>query len=236
MFRGEVINRMNFEAVIFDIDGTVWDIFPTYFQALSEGLKAYDIPPIDIDFLIAQLKAGESFNNIIDSLIKSVAPLINIAEFMKDVSSKYRDLEEGGVQLYPDALQLFPCLKIKNIKIGLATGRYSPRERIRKICLRMGIDHYIDAVTSQLYVQHQKPAPDLIIDCAYHLAVPIEKCLVVGDTKDDILAAKEAGGTGIGILTGKDNYEEMMKVKPFGGCQIICVNDFFVIHHGILLS
>jgi phosphoglycolate phosphatase-like HAD superfamily hydrolase len=78
----------------------------------------------------------------------------------------------------------------------------------------MGIDHYIDAVTSQLYVQHRKPAPDLIIDCAHHLAVPIEKCLVVGDTKDDILAAKDAGGTGIGILTGMDNYEEMMELKP----------------------
>jgi phosphoglycolate phosphatase len=206
---------MNFEAVIFDIDGTVWDVFPTYLQAISEELKKYDIPPIEIDFLIAQLKSGESFNNIIASLIKPVTPRINIADFMKDASSRYSDLEEGEVQLFPDAPYLFSELKIKNIKIGLATDRLSSRDYIRRTCLRMGIDHYIDAVTSQLYVQHQKPAPDLIIDCAHHLAAPIEKCLVIGDTKNDIIAAKEAGGTGIGILTGQDNYQEMMKAKPF---------------------
>jgi len=204
-----------FEAIIFDIDGTLWNIIPTYFQAVNEELIKYDIPPVGIDHIIALLKSGAMFRNVITDIISAQNHLINIPDFMKNVSIRYRDLEEDGVQLYPDAPHLFAELKIRNIKIGLATDRLSSRGRIRRICLRMGIAHYIEAVTSCLYVQNQKPAPDLIIDCANHLAVPMEKCLVVGDTKNDILAAKEAGGTGIGILTGQDNYEEMMKVKPF---------------------
>jgi len=203
-----------FEAVIFDIDGTVWDIFPIYFQAVSEGLKKYGIPPVEIDLLIGLLKSGESFKNKISEMLDKLTPRIDIADLMKEVTDKFSDLEEESVQLYPDVPHLFSGLKNKNMKIGLATGRFSSRAKIRRICHRMGIDHFIDVVTSQLYVKHRKPAPDLIIDCARRLEVPIEKCLVVGDTKDDIIAAKEAGGTGIGIVTGMDNYEEMMGAKP----------------------
>ena len=80
----------------------------------------------------------------------------------------------------------------------------------------MEIEHFIDTVTSQHYVQNRKPAPDLILDCAQRLGVPVEKCLVVGDTKDDILAARAAGGTAIGIVSGIDNFEELMSYEPFG--------------------
>lgn len=205
----------NYGAVIFDIDGTIWDIFPTYFQAVSEELNKYDIPPVTIDFLMEQLNSGELFKNIVTNILKPVAQSISVADFLKDASQRYSELEEKGVQIYEDVPHLFSELKTRKIKIGLATDRHSSRERITGICLRMGIDHYIDAITSPLYVNNKKPAPDLIIDCAYQLAVPIEKCLVVGDTKNDILAAREAGGTGIGILTGQDNYEELMKAEPF---------------------
>jgi len=205
----------NIEAVIFDIDGTVWDILPIYFQAVSEVLKKYDIPPVKEDFLIAQLKYGESFKKIITHTTSPTTAEIDPTDLLVDVKSMFRYLEEETVQPYPDVLGLFSALKIRNKKIGLATGRLSPRERIRKICIRMAINNYIDAVTSQLYVQHRKPAPDLIIDCAANLEVPIDRCIIVGDTRNDILAANNAGGTAIGVLTGLDSYDEMMMAEPF---------------------
>jgi beta-phosphoglucomutase-like phosphatase (HAD superfamily) len=42
-------------------------------------------------------------------------------------------------------------------------------------------------------VGKRKPAPDAILECAQRLQVPIKNCLVVGDTVDDILAARSAG-------------------------------------------
>lgn len=149
MMREDVYQRMepgNFEAVIFDIDGTVWDIFPTYFRALSKELKRYDIIAVEIDDLIALIRSGESFRDIIANIFRSANLEISIPDFMKAVSRIYTELEEEGVQLYPEAPHLFSKLKSKNIKIGLATDRPSSRDRIRKMCLRMGIDHYLDAV------------------------------------------------------------------------------------------
>jgi HAD superfamily hydrolase (TIGR01549 family) len=203
-----------FGAVIFDIDGTVWDIFPVYHQAVKEGLKSHGIPPPNLDDLIGTLKTGESFREKLTHIAGSLPPDLLVDDLIVEIRDIFNNLEEQMVKLYPGAIHLFSELKNKNIKIGLFTGRISRREKIRKICRRMGIDHLVDAVTSQLYIQNRKPAPDLIIDCTGLLEVPVEKCLVVGDTKDDILAARNAGTRAIGILSGIDNYEEMMAVKP----------------------
>jgi phosphoglycolate phosphatase len=203
-----------FEAAIFDIDGTIWNIFPLYYKAVTKSLKNHGIPPPDFDYLTGMLKSGESFREKLADMTRSLTLDVSIDEVIMEIRDIFNDLEERTLKPYPGAKDLFSQLKKHRLKIGLATGRRAPRERIRKICRKMGLDHFVDAVTSQHYVQNRKPAPDLIIDCARRLKVPIEKCLVVGDTKDDILAAHGAGGTAIGILSGIDNYKQMMEVRP----------------------
>ena len=204
----------NFSAVIFDIDGTVWDIFPIYYKAVNGVVEKYGLPAFEIDFLIGLLKSGESFAEKLREIKESFSLHISMEALMSEIKHIFRDLEERTVQPYPGVKPLFLHLKKNSLKIGIATGRSSSRVRLRKICRRMGIDHFIDAVASQLYVQNRKPAPDLILDCAGRLMISPERCLVIGDTKDDILAAKEAGAAAIGILSGIDNYEEMIAVKP----------------------
>lgn len=209
-----VSTECKFEAVIFDIDGTTWDIFPIYYEAVKQGLEKYDIPTPSMDFLIALLKSGESFSKKLTKMGESHGLRINIDDLLKEIKHIFNVLEEREVQPYPGVTSLFSQLKNRNIKIGMATGRFASRERIRRICRRMEIDHFVDAVTSQRYVQNPKPAPDLIIECARRLETPPEKGLVVGDTRDDILAAKGAGATAIGVVSGIDNYREMMALKP----------------------
>jgi phosphoglycolate phosphatase len=203
-----------FEAAIFDIDGTIWNIFPVYYQAVNACLKRHGIPSLEFDFLIGLLKAGEPFDKKLASLKESLKLKISIDDLIDEIRGVFSDLEARTVQPYPGVTLLFSHLKNHNTKIGMATGRFTPRKRIRRICRRMEFDHLVDAVTSQLYVQHRKPAPDLIIDCARLLNVNVKNTLVVGDTKDDMLAAKHAGAAAIGILSGIDNREEMMAVQP----------------------
>jgi phosphoglycolate phosphatase len=203
-----------FEAVIFDIDGTIWNIFPIYHRAVEEGLKHHGIPPPDPEDLTRMLKTGESFRERLADTTQKLGLDISIDNVMKEIRDIFFDLEERTVEPYPGAMNLFLGLKRRNLRIGLATGRLAPRERIRRICRGMGMDHLIDAVTSRRYVENPKPAPDLIIDCAKRLRATIGRCLIVGDTRDDILAANAAGGTAIGILSGIDNHSDMLAAKP----------------------
>jgi phosphoglycolate phosphatase-like HAD superfamily hydrolase len=44
--------------------------------------------------------------------------------------------------------------------------------------------------------------------------VPIEKCIVVGDTESDIVAAKKAGAIAVAVTTGHEDKEVLLRAQP----------------------
>ncbi len=58
---------------------------------------------------------------------------------------------------------------------------------------------------------HTKPYPDPILWAAGQLGVPVEACLMVGDTTVDMRAGKAAGAQKVGVLCGFGEREELEK-------------------------
>jgi phosphoglycolate phosphatase-like HAD superfamily hydrolase len=56
-----------------------------------------------------------------------------------------------------------------------------------------------------------KPNPSPIQHAAEQLGVPVERCLMVGDTTVDILAARAAGAWAIGVLCGFGQEGELKR-------------------------
>jgi HAD superfamily hydrolase (TIGR01662 family) len=56
----------------------------------------------------------------------------------------------------------------------------------------------------------RKPAPGLVKDAAAHLGVPVERCVVIGDTGADITAATAAGARGILVPTPRTLRQEIV--------------------------
>jgi HAD superfamily hydrolase (TIGR01509 family) len=65
------------------------------------------------------------------------------------------------------------------------------------------------AVASALTAPHTKPYPDPVLWAAHALDVPVENCLMVGDTTVDILAGKRAGAQTVGVLCGFGERAEL---------------------------
>jgi HAD superfamily hydrolase (TIGR01549 family) len=59
------------------------------------------------------------------------------------------------------------------------------------------------------HVEHAKPAPDLLLEAADQLDVPLHACWYAGDATWDMLAAKAAGMVGIGLAYGAVSAEEL---------------------------
>jgi HAD superfamily hydrolase (TIGR01662 family) len=123
-------------------------------------------------------------------------------------------VEEDGVNPFPGINELFRDLKERGMKIGVATGRMSLPEDEWKRFKRFGLDGFIDTIVTSKEVEKRKPEPDAIIECAKRLNVPVEECLVVGDTEADIIAAKKAGAIPVAVTTGQDSIDLLMKEKP----------------------
>jgi HAD superfamily hydrolase (TIGR01662 family) len=55
----------------------------------------------------------------------------------------------------------------------------------------------------------RKPAPGLVRDAAAQLGVPVDRCVVIGDTGADVTAAAAAGARGILVPTARTLRQEI---------------------------
>lgn len=65
-------------------------------------------------------------------------------------------------------------------------------------------------------VRYAKPDPDLFLAAARLLGVDPRGAMVVGDSIWDLLAARRAGGLGIGVLSGGYGRDELERPAPTG--------------------
>ena len=70
---------------------------------------------------------------------------------------------------------------------------------------------FFDVVVSALTAEHTKPYPDPVIYAAQEMKVPVENCLMIGDTTVDIRAGKKAGAQTLGVLCGFGEEEELRR-------------------------
>ena len=72
----------------------------------------------------------------------------------------------------------------------------------------LGIGAGVPVVTRD-QVAHAKPDPDLFVEAARRLGVPITAAVVVGDSVWDLLAARRARALGVGLLSGGYGADEL---------------------------
>lgn len=201
-------------AVIFDIDGTLIDSFSAYYDVFNRGISQFKLGPVSRRFLTDCLKEGLSLGEMLRRVLPSYVDESLIERCKKEIRELFFKIEGDEVRPFPGIDELFRKLKDRGIKIGIATGRMSSPEDEWKRFKRFGLERFIDTIVTSKEVERRKPAPDAIIECAKRLDVSVEECLVVGDTESDIVAARRAGAIPVGVTTGQDNMDLLMKEKP----------------------
>ena len=79
---------------------------------------------------------------------------------------------------------------------------------------QLGVPDGVPVITRDL-VERAKPDPDLFLAAARALEVPVEDCVVVGDSVWDLLAAQRARALGVGLLSGGYGREELERAGAF---------------------
>jgi phosphoglycolate phosphatase-like HAD superfamily hydrolase len=94
--------------------------------------------------------------------------------------------------------------------IATSAGRDSARRTLAKL----GIGDEAVVVTRD-QVMHAKPDPDLFLAAAERLDMPVQACVVVGDSIWDLLAARRAGALGVGLLSGGYGQDELERAGAY---------------------
>lgn len=129
-----------------------------------------------------------------------------------------RKLEEGGVEVFPDALSYLK----KVAAAGLPRAVVSASANTAKVLESAGISHLFDARIDGLVAEsqhlHGKPAPDTFLAGARALGIRPEEAAVF----EDSLAGVEAGRAGgFGLVVGVDRVGQAQALKEHGADVVV---------------
>lgn len=98
--------------------------------------------------------------------------------------------------------ELFHALRARGIQVALATSNS------RELLALVEVPHVETVVTGD-DVKATKPAPDIVRVAAERLGISVERCVYVGDTPYDAMAAIAAGARAWGVLTGSHTEDAL---------------------------
>jgi HAD superfamily hydrolase (TIGR01549 family) len=193
-------------SFIFDLDGTLTDSVYQNVAAWKEALDAEDIP---LPMWRLHRKIGMSGGLMLKNLSRETG--IDLSEDQaKRLSERHGEAYErlqGQIIALPGAIDLLKRLDDENLKWCIATsGEMSTAKINLKV---LGLDKDKITLVTRDDVKQGKPDPSLFIAGADKMGVPIEECLVIGDAIWDMLAARRAKATGIGLLSGGYDISEL---------------------------
>ena len=179
---------MKYRAVVFDLDGVLWDGEPLYHEAFNVVLEPYGYSVTSEDYV-----------NIIGHSVEAAwGWVLNNFKIREDPEKFLRRYNEAALELLsqpveplPGVRELLAELRGRGLPIGLASA--SLRQWVNATIRGLHIENAFDATVSASEVERSKPAPDLYLAAAEKLGIPPADCLAVEDTGAGIASAKAAG-------------------------------------------
>jgi len=177
-----------FRAVIFDLDGVLWDGEPLYHEAFNVILEPYGVRVGDDDYnQIIGLAVEAAWDWVRRRFDLTVPP----ADFLRAYNEAVLRLLRQPIEPLPGVRRLIGELRHRAVPIAVAST--SLRAWVDATLRGLDLEGAFGVVVSASEVANGKPAPDLFLAAAARLGVPPDHCLAVEDTGPGIAAAKAAG-------------------------------------------
>jgi HAD superfamily hydrolase (TIGR01509 family) len=173
-----------FDAVIFDLDGTLVD---TESLAHAAGMAAFAALGAEVDEAFLHGMVGKD-NPTANRLIRARFPDLDMGALDALWSAGYDARAAGGLPLRPGAVEL-----LSRITLPKALCTSSHRASAAHKLAVTGLTHHFAHVVVLEDVTRPKPAPEPYLLTAERLGVAPARCLVFEDSDTGTEAARAAG-------------------------------------------
>ena len=177
------------KAVIFDMDGTLFDTESIYAYAWRQAGRELHFAPIEQAIAACTGRNAKDTRRYFE---ENFANLITYDEFIA-VRDRYYNaaIEERGIPLKEGVVELLDYLRKNGIRIALATATRA--ERTEYNLTTTGLRSYFDVLITGDIVEHGKPHPETFLMAADRLGVLPSECMGVEDSFNGVRAIRAAG-------------------------------------------
>ena len=208
-----IANVAQREALLFDLDGTLVDSATDLHRAMNMSLNALQLPTVTE----AQVRVwvGKGTALFCQSTLQHLTGKVDPAQ--------QQQLLETFLKIY----NADPCVEtqpfdgiLEFLEWGLAQKKTmicvtnKPELPARAIVDHLGMAHYFADVIGGDRFEERKPHPRQLLHCVEQYAQSKDQVLMIGDSSNDVEAARRAGIDCVVVSYGYNHGENILDCQP----------------------
>ncbi len=209
LFRGEVPR-----LVMFDLDGTLVDSVPDLAAAIDKTLRDLERPAAGVAqvrdwvgngarVLVRRALAGGLAHEHIDETLTEQA----LELFMQHYAENH-----ALTEVYPGVRPVLDWLREQQVELAIVTNK--PERFVAPLLDEKGLGGYFRWIVGGDTLPQQKPDPAALLHVLRLARVTAEQALFVGDSRNDVLAAKSAGVPCVALSYGYNHGRPIAEENP----------------------
>jgi beta-phosphoglucomutase len=210
------------KAVIFDLDGVIIDTAHYHYIAWKRLASEFGVTltPAHNELLkgVSRMRSLE----IILSLGNIELPVEQREQLADKKNTWFVEYIESirPEEIFPGVVDLIKSLRVKHIKVGLASSsKNAPR-----VIELLGIASLFDTLIDGTMIVHTKPDPEIFLLAAHKLGINPSDCLVFEDAEAGVEAALSAGMKCVGVGSKDQLGKANLIIKSTGDFNIQNLN------------
>ena len=207
--------KIKFEAVVFDMDGTLLEFKFEFMRAKEDIIRKFDLMGLDMSEISPQQTTQTIIERAEVKAIEKRSEVLReeIIQTSEKVFGRYEVKAAHQSELRGNAISTLDSLSKRDVKLGLMTN--SVREAANINLEKHNLERYFRSVVTRNEISKMKPNCEGLEKVISHLGVSAERTMYVGDSVIDIKAAKSAGIISVAIIGGVHSTKILKEVSKF---------------------
>ena len=199
---------MNFEALVFDLDGTLIDSVPDVAVALNKVLAGAGRSQLSVEQVRGFV--GHGAWAMLDGVFALTGEALSAAgaldNAVADYLGHYRAEPAALTKIYPGVGEVLERLGSGgDIKMGICSNK--PYEMVVVVLEALGLDKYFCGCTGGDNVAHPKPDGRHLSATLAEMDAARARTIYVGDSQTDVDAALDAGLPVVAVTYGYHRFD-----------------------------
>ena len=198
---------MKYEAVLFDLDGTLLDTAVDLMNAVNRTLEKWGYPTVDKKTVVAA--TGNGAAELVGGCLPEGKNAPRFEELLNDYRAWYEAHYCDETAPYDGVVEVLHRLQMAGVKVAIISNKNAPA--VKSLC-----DKFFPGVLAYGEIPGipRKPRPDMLWKVLDELGAGRDRVAYVGDSEVDIATCRNARMDFVGVSWGFRGRQRLLQEAP----------------------